>query len=57
MKREKFVKLTSSSYITIFVDPETGVEYAMNSAINGDVVSPLYNADGSLKVNEEYRKK
>lgn len=53
-QREKLVKLTGNLYATILVDPETGIEYTCPVA--GGAITPLYNADGSLKINSEYKK-
>ncbi|WP_153494171.1 hypothetical protein [Companilactobacillus mishanensis] len=55
MSREKFIKLASTLYAIILVDPETGVEYVASPG--GGAILPFYNADGSLKINEEYRPK
>lgn len=39
------------SYHRIFYDKETGVMYVENTAHGG--VSPMYNADGTLKIYKE----
>lgn len=43
--------------VQIYVDKETGVEYILiGLGPNYDGIAPRYNADGTLKINEEFRK-
>lgn len=40
--------------INIIIDKTTGVEYIFVESGNRGGLSPRYNADGSLKINEEW---
>ena len=46
----------SSGVLYIYVDEQTGVEYlvGVHNYVTG--ICPRYNADGTLKINEEFRK-
>lgn len=46
----------SSNYVYVYVDEYTGVEYLIFSAVKKGGITPRYNADGTLKINEEFRK-
>ena len=41
------------TYINIYVDDETGVEYILFEGYNRGGICPRYNADGTLRVREE----
>ena len=43
-------------YIFVYVDEYTGVEYLIYDGYHSGGVCPRYNADGTLKINEEFRK-
>ena len=43
-------------YIFIYVDEYTGVEYLIYDGYQSGGVCPRYNADGTLRINEEFRK-
>ena len=38
----------------IYVDTETGVEYFIYSPGYGAAICPMYNADGTLKINKNF---
>ena len=42
--------------VGVYTDNETGVEYFVYSSlgVTGVAICPRYNADGSLKINQEY---
>lgn len=45
-----------SNYVYVYVDEYTGVEYLIFSAgSNKGGITPRYNADGTLKINEEFK--
>lgn len=45
-----------SDYVYVYVDKYTGVEYLIFSAgSNKGGITPRYNADGTLKINEEFK--
>ena len=54
---EKVHLLYSKSTHCIFsyVDEYTGVEYLVYDGYQGGGVCPRYNADGTLKINEEFK--
>lgn len=56
--KEKVYLLYDNSphYIFSYVDEYTGVEYLVYDGYQGGGVCPRYNADGTLKINEEFRK-
>lgn len=41
----------------VILDKETGVEYLIIVSRYGYGITPLYNTDGSLKVNDEWNRK
>lgn len=45
-----------SYYVYVYVDEYTGVEYLIFSASKKGGITPRYNADGTLRINEEFRK-
>ena len=56
--KEKISLLYSESpqYIFSYVDEYTGVEYLIYDGCYNGGMCPRYNADGTLKINEEFRK-
>lgn len=51
----RFVEINDSYYETICYDRETGVMYVLLRGMGGGI-SPLYNADGSVMIYDEFRK-
>ncbi len=50
---ERFTRDSNSNvYPSVFTDNQTGVEYLVIIAPNGVAVTPIYNSDGNLKINE-----
>lgn len=46
----------SSDYVYLYIDEYTGVEYLIFSVgSNKGGITPRYNADGTLKINEEFK--
>lgn len=45
-----------SHYVYVYVDEYTGVEYLLYDGYQSGGVCPRYNSDGTLKINEEFRK-
>lgn len=45
-----------SDYVYVYVDEYTGVEYLIYDYYQSGGVCPRYNADGTLKINEEFKK-
>lgn len=45
-------------YVYVYIDEHTGVEYLIYREVLLDCggITPRYNADGTLKINEEFRK-
>lgn len=43
-----------SEYVEVYIDESTGVEYLIYSCYNKGGICPRYNADGTLKINEDY---
>lgn len=46
----------SYHHIFIYVDEYTGVEYLIDDGYQSGGMCPRYNADGTLRINEEFRK-
>ena len=46
----------SHHHIYIYIDEHTGVEYLIYDGYESGGICPRYNADGTLKINEEFRK-
>lgn len=44
------------SGVYFYVDKQTGVEYLVGRHNGVTAICPRYNADGTLKINEEFRK-
>lgn len=45
----------SAHYVFLYVDEYTGVEYLIYDGYQSGGVCPRYNADGTLKINEEFK--
>ena len=45
-----------SYYVYVYVDEYTGVEYLIFTDLRKGGITPRYNADGTLKINEEFMK-
>lgn len=42
-------------YVSVYVDKYTGVEYLIYDCYQSGGMCPRYNADGTLKINEEFK--
>ena len=45
-----------SRYVYVYVDEYTGVEYLLYDGYQSGGVCPRYNTDGTLRINEEFKK-
>lgn len=48
--------ITLTSPVNVYTDSETGIEYFVIYTSYGVEMTPRYNADGTLRINEEFRK-
>lgn len=55
IKEIKFEVIHNEKWVNVLVDKETGVEYIFYDGGYNGGLSPRYNADGTLKINEEYK--
>ncbi|MFS1663108.1 DUF6440 family protein [Streptococcus sp. zg-JUN1979] len=58
--KERFTTITfdnSKQNLALLIDKETGLEYLETGGILSDfhAITPLYNTDGSPKINEKWR--
>lgn len=44
-----------SEYVQVYIDESTGVEYLVYNCYGLGGICPRYNADGTMKINEEFK--
>lgn len=53
---DKYISNQGYYYVWIYVDESTGVEYLVYDGGYDGGICPRYNADGTLKINERFKK-